>query len=337
MPTLDEILGLKDEKSSINLVPVSNVNPLTQEELEARKQGIDYNATATPGVTFEGNTGVKKESINADNITNDYLSKALKTPGLGNNMDSLLNATMKQKIKLPSEEESSVKVDNADDLARYEFPIYADIDDPELLERTAYNMQTNMDAMIKGAKNIVPVAIGVGAQMLGGTLQIGNNLLGDDDYDNPITKWGRDYMKKNMNPIYHAGEGETFSSPKAVIAAGSEIIGQFGSAIGSMVGMSPLNSAMVRSSIGIGTAIGGPIGGMIGSIAGIIGAAAVNAYAEGAIDAADVHDEKYAQLMKMTNNEEYSKKNSTISRIYCCRSKYDVKYCIKYNSCYMVN
>lgn len=302
MPTLEEVLSQIKDKSSLNIVPLSKGQALTQEEIQAMNDGI----TSTIPKDMDSLNIIKDENnnpiVDAEEIQSRHLYNALKTTSNQPSMNTILESVKDFNLN----PDSSVDEDMSDKLARYEFPIYADVED--VAEKRAFGEQSNMDAIIKGAKNIVPVAIGVGAQMLGGTMQVANNMLGDDDYDNPITAWGRNYMKNNMNIIYQDPEGKSLSSVKSAIAAGSDILGQFGSAIGSMAAMSPINAGIIRSGVFLGSTLGGPLGGMIGGIAGTIGAAALNAYSEGVIDAAEVYNTKYKELWNKTQNEEESKR-----------------------------
>lgn len=309
MPTLEEILKQSENKGSINLVPSPDGTALTQEEIQElnkklneEKRKSDWkHIDDTDFSRFKTKEDQILNNLNIDGYVDPLMQIALQgSPNAYNNMlEQSLKATER-----PNEKQY-LSEDKSDQLARYEFPVYADLEN--LSEQYAYSQQSNSEAIVKGAKNILPVAIGVGAQMLGGALQIVNNAIGDDDYNNPITEWGKDFMKRNMSPIYQPDKF-SWKSSKDIIAGGSEIIGQFGSALGSMVAMSPINAGMVRSTATIGTALGGPLGGLIGGVAGTILAAATNAYAEGVIDASDIYEEKRKQILKETRNEEESRK-----------------------------
>lgn len=296
MPTLEDILKLTKDKGSINIVPLSKGQALTQEEIQAMNNGINNYLPPMSNPDALIKDPKTNTTIDTSNIQSKTLYDALHAPNATPSIESIVQSKKTIDFNPDVKDEEDI----SDQLARYDFPLYAETDD--LNEARAYNAQSNTEAMIKGAKNIIPVAIGVGAQMLGGTMQIANNMLGDDDFDNPITKWGRDYMKNNMNIIYQNPNGNATSNAKSLIAAGSDILGQFGSAIGSMIAISPANAALIKSSVGLGSAVGGPMGGILGGIAGSIAAAAMNAYAEGVIDAADVYDKKYKELWNKTHN-----------------------------------
>jgi hypothetical protein len=311
MPNLEDILN--GQKTNLNLVVKPRVSTITQEELDAYRDGIDA-ALESGLVNKEGFTMLGEFSESTKDAAlnnNDYLSKLFTTPNRVEQFNTALNQVVEPEPELDSKKDVVLDTDKSDILARYDFPLYADTED--LAEQQAFNDQTNMQAIWKGAKNILPVAIGLGAEMLGGSVQGINNRLGDDDYSNWMMDWGNNFMKKYVNPVYQNPDGKTFDSPKSAIAAGADIFGQFGSAVGSMVAMTPINKGIVGASTAIGATIGGVPGAALGSLIGVISAAALNAYSEGVIEAADVFDTKKAELLKDTNNYAYSHETAKLA------------------------
>ncbi|HMT01757.1 MAG TPA: hypothetical protein PKD00_00365 [Burkholderiales bacterium] len=309
MPTLEEILQ-KNNKANLNLVVTPRVNTINQEDLDNFRTSIDAlieSGEINPKEITMVNEFPSMGAGNKPSFSSNPLEIALKSNSTFDTYSAALKGLMTPEPKLESESDIYTKNDYQDQLERYDFPLYASTIDSA--EKRAFNNQSSIEAITKGQLNIPPIALGIGAQLLGGVIQLGvESTVGDDDGTNPLIDWGKDFMENHTETIYQDPNG-TFNSPKSAIAAGADIIGQFGSVVGSMAAMSPLSAGIVATTTAIGS-LAGPPGATAGYYAGIVGAAALGAYAEGAIEAADVYQEKKKELEDSTNNYVYAQETA---------------------------